>query len=89
MARFYGAEIALAVGFLHKYRIIFRDLKPDNVLVAEDGHIRVTDIGVAFRLSKDGKGPNGKCTRVIGADGHKAPEMMKQVCVRGPRFVFL
>lgn len=63
----------LVVGYFHKKNIIFRDLKPDNVLVDQDGHIRLTDIGIAFTLTGD-----NKCTRVIGAEGYKAPEMLHQ-----------
>jgi protein-serine/threonine kinase len=47
---FYAAEIALAIECLHNNRIIYRDLKPENVLLDEDGHIKLTDLG----LSKEG-----------------------------------
>lgn len=47
----YAGEIILALGALHSACIIFRDLKPSNIVVDKDGHVLLTDFG----LSKEGQ----------------------------------
>ncbi|KAK9072233.1 hypothetical protein SSX86_008665 [Deinandra increscens subsp. villosa] len=49
--KFYVAEILLAMEYLHMLGIIYRDLKPENVLVREDGHIMLTDFDLSLRCS--------------------------------------
>lgn len=46
-ARFFCGEIALAVHAVHQMHFLHRDLKPDNVLIAENGHIKLTDFGLS------------------------------------------
>lgn len=52
VARMYLCEIILAIEYLHQNNIVFRDLKPDNVVFDDEGHALLTDFG----LSKEGLG---------------------------------
>ncbi len=47
VVKIYIAEVTLAIEALHKNMIIFRDLKPENVVLDEDGHAMLTDFGLA------------------------------------------
>jgi len=74
-ARFYAAEIILALSHVHNLDIIYRDLKPENVLLDDKGHIRLTDFG----LSKEGinlssSGANSFC----GTPEYLAPEILNR-----------
>jgi serine/threonine protein kinase len=53
-AKFYTAEIILALIYLHRNNILYRDMKPENVLIDLDGHIKLADFG----LSKENVGDN-------------------------------
>lgn len=46
-ARVYIAELVLALEYLHSLGVVHRDLKPDNILIAHDGHIKLTDFGLS------------------------------------------
>jgi len=47
VARFYAAEITMALAYLHSLDICYRDLKPENLLISASGHIKITDFGFA------------------------------------------
>ena len=47
---FYAAEIVSAIDYLHKLSIVYRDLKPENLLLDKQGHIKITDFGFAKKL---------------------------------------
>lgn len=74
LAKIYAAEIVLAIEYLHKNEIIFRDLKPDNVVFDEDGHALLTDFG----LSKTGMGASSVSNSFCGSVAYLAPEMLRR-----------
>lgn len=57
LARFYIAELVLAVESVHAVGFVHRDIKPDNILIGKDGHIKLTDFGLCtgFRWTHDSK----------------------------------
>eukprot|EP01127_Copromyxa_protea_P015498 TRINITY_DN4467_c0_g2_i1.p1 TRINITY_DN4467_c0_g2~~TRINITY_DN4467_c0_g2_i1.p1 ORF type:complete len:421 (+),score=79.80 TRINITY_DN4467_c0_g2_i1:66-1328(+) len=72
--RFYGAEIVAAVEYLHDAGVIYRDLKPENVLLTSDGHVVVTDFG----LSKEGlHDPEDTTSTFCGTPEYLAPEILE------------
>ncbi|KAH7443090.1 hypothetical protein KP509_02G018800 [Ceratopteris richardii] len=52
-ARFYVSEVLVALEYLHMLGIVYRDLKPENVLVQQDGHIMLTDFDLSFKSNVD------------------------------------
>ena len=47
VSKFYAAEITMALEYLHAKNIVYRDLKPENLLLDDRGHIKITDFGFA------------------------------------------
>ena len=71
-ARFYFSEILLALEYLHSMEILYRDLKPENVLLDVDGHVRLTDFGA----SKEGSTGVKMQTSFCGSPEYMSPEML-------------
>uniref|UniRef100_A0A7S1C5L5 Non-specific serine/threonine protein kinase n=1 Tax=Bicosoecida sp. CB-2014 TaxID=1486930 RepID=A0A7S1C5L5_9STRA len=72
MVQFFAAELVAALSALHELDIVYRDLKPENVLLDETGHVRVTDFG----LSKDEVDTEHSATTFCGTPEYLAPEML-------------
>ena len=79
-AKFYAANILLALNYLHSLNILYRDLKAENVLVDQDGYLKLTDFGLSkimpMRLDQNQsyKDPTGK---VCGTPEYLAPELLQ------------
>jgi serine/threonine protein kinase len=70
--RFYTAELLCAIGYLHENGVVYRDLKPENVLLDHLGHLRLTDFG----LCKEGLGVSDTTATLCGTGAYLAPEIL-------------
>jgi serine/threonine protein kinase len=67
----YAIEIARALGAAHERQIVHRDVKPQNVLIGEEGGAKITDFGIARTLTEEGLTMDG---RVLGTTDYVSPE---------------
>ena len=72
--KFYIAEIILAMEYLHSKDIIYRDLKPENILLDDEGHVCLTDFGLAKYI-----GNNSKAMTFVGTPEYLAPEIISGI----------
>lgn len=78
--RYYAARIMLGLQALHDKGYVYRDLKPENLLLAEDGRVKITDLGLATKITPTLHG-------AAGTRGYWAPEMLRRDS-RGKRMFY-
>ncbi|XP_056451334.1 myotonin-protein kinase [Gadus chalcogrammus] len=76
MAQFYLAEMILAIDSVHRLGYVHRDIKPDNILLTADGHIRLGDFGSCLRVLKDGMVHS---SLAVGTPDYLSPEILRAV----------
>ncbi|VYS48485.1 unnamed protein product [Arabidopsis thaliana] len=78
-ARVYIAEVVLALEYLHSEGVVHRDLKPDNLLIAHDGHVKLTDFGLSkvglINNTDDLSGPVSSATSLLVEEKPKLPTL--------------
>ncbi|XP_059779326.1 serine/threonine-protein kinase 32B isoform X1 [Balaenoptera ricei] len=81
--KLYICELALALEYLQRYHIIHRDIKPDNILLDEHGHVHITDFNIATVV----KGTE-KASSMAGTKPYMAPEVFQVYVDGGPGYSY-
>ncbi|XP_027005724.2 myotonin-protein kinase isoform X2 [Tachysurus fulvidraco] len=76
MAQFYLAEMVMAIDSVHRLGYVHRDVKPDNILLTADGHVRLGDFGSCLRLHDDGLVHS---SLAVGTPDYLSPEILRAV----------
>ncbi|KAM7368226.1 hypothetical protein PAMP_014467 [Pampus punctatissimus] len=74
MAKFYLAEMVLAIDSIHQLHYVHRDIKPDNILLDMNGHIRLADFGSCLKLMEDG---TVQSSVAVGTPDYISPEILQ------------
>ncbi|CAL9099912.1 unnamed protein product [Musa acuminata var. zebrina] len=88
-ARFFASEVLLALEYLHMLGIVYRDLKPENVLVREEGHIMLSDFDLSLRCSVDPtlvKSTSGRTSSSSFTNSMLDSEHVVQSCIQPSTF---